>query len=303
LITFLKFPATGSWVIRCALAVNVACVGAWSQDNNGSENPSAPAFLYNTLGQPWQATDPGRWDWESTLGLGAASSSPGSVQSASGALLLSARSGLKPWCDAGILLGGAQSEVDAQSSGSMLGGFTFHAAAGLGNDKGLALYLAPVWTWSEGDLASTSASLTAVFGHEPDAGWAQDFNLVAGYSDHGAFGAAQSPDLDDLWSFSALASLANTQGDGAFAYSGEAFATYSRGDFQPDAGGVDEASAWRLGGGIGCQKNWGADAKGVKAFAAYAGFQWERCEIPGQGDFTTPSLVVNLSLGASRARR
>lgn len=271
----------------------------------GADGPAAPAFLYNTLGQPWQATDAGRFDWEATLGLAGSSSLPGSIDAGAAGLLLSARTGFCSWADGGLVAGPAAAKVeDSPSASSWLGGLTLHAAADLGAGHGLAAYAAPLWTFDETGLAATSVTLTAVYGHEPDAGWSQDFNLAATYSDHGGFGAAQGPDLDNLWTYTALASLAHASADGLFGYSFEGFAAWSAGDFDSDVSGAqDRAGAWRLGAGIGCQKNTAIDARRMRAWALYAGFQWERADVPGDGVYDTPVLVVNLTLGAARAWR
>jgi hypothetical protein len=289
--------------LGCLLAVNLAT--AATPDTSGLQAapaPDAPAFLYNTLGQPWQPTGAGRLHWESTLGLGAAWSFPGSIAARSGNLLLSARTGLLDWADAGLLLGGAAASVEEVTSRAALAGITLHASADLAGDRGLALYFAPTWTWDDGgSLAASSVTITGVYGNEPDAGWSRDFNLALAFSDHGALGATQSPELDNVWSFSALAAAGNNAPDGLSGFSGEAFAAYTGGS-DPAQSPEDQATAWRLGGGVGWQENWGSNPKGLQAWAAYAGFQWERAEFAG-GVYTTPSVVANFSVGACRAFR
>lgn len=266
-----------------------------------SASAPGPSFYYNTLGQPWQTIPRGLLDWENTVGVGGLRTSPGSVSSTSALALTSLVTGLSSWADVAAVVGGNVVDGKFGEAGGFLGG-TSHLAWDLGSDIGLAMYAAPSWGFDKTGITSTSVTLTAVAGHEPSEGWSRDANLAVNYTDQGSFSAVTSPDLNNLWTWSVL----GTMGHGAApnsSYSMETFGAICNGEIANEAGGeATMASAWRLGGGIGYQHNFGKNPTGLAGWALYGGVQWEWADDGAGGTTSSPSLAVNLSLGSIQLR-
>lgn len=179
-------------------------------------------------------------------------------------------------------------------------GSTIHFAWDMGEDNGFALYAAPAWTVDHNGIASSSLSITGSMGHEPSEGWSRDINAAVNYIDQSSFSAVTSPEVNNLWTGTMLASLGRAWGQHS-SYSVEGFASYSSGDLPPGAGFPATGSAWRLGGGAGYQRNFGKDPIGL-AWAVYGGSQCEWADVgTGQKPFS-PSFVVNFSVGMIRRR-
>ncbi|MDB6035957.1 MAG: hypothetical protein JWM16_6295 [Verrucomicrobiales bacterium] len=283
-------------VLSIALALAVPAAA----ESQPAPDASAPAFYYNTLGQPWQSVAPGLLDWENTLGYANVHTFPGSAGSSSFSALTSLVTGLTSWADiAGVIGAAAAGSDDIQKSGFFA--CTGHFASDLGSDNGLALYASPSWTFDQSGIASSSVSITAVAGHEPSAGWSRDANLAVSYTDQGSFSAVTSPDVKDLWTGTFLAAAGHAVSDQA-SFSLEGFAAYAAGGLSQADGFPATGSAWRLGGGAGYQRNFGRNPGGMNAWALYGGLQWEWADVGAAENPSSPSLVVNFSIGMIRPR-
>ena len=257
----------------------------------------SPAFYYNTLGQPWQVTPKGLLDWENTVGLAGVRTSPGSAGSSSALLLASLVTGLTSWADVAAVVGGSEADGEFGQAGGFFGG-TGHLALDLGSDNGLALYVAPSWGFDKTGIASTALTLTAAAGHEPSDGWSRDANFAVNYTDQSSFAAVTSPDLDNLWTLSLLGAMGHAASAPLSSFSFEGYGAFCTGDIASDGGGpMETGSAWRVGGGIGYQRNFGRNPTGLMAWALYGGVQWEWADAGSAGTSSSPSLVVNFSLG------
>ncbi|MDB5051684.1 MAG: hypothetical protein JWO30_4755 [Fibrobacteres bacterium] len=293
--------------IILAIASALAALPAMAESQPALADAPAPAFYYNTLGQPWQSVAPGLLDWENTVGYVnvhtfPASSGASSASSASSVLALTSLvTGLASWADIAGVVGGTLANPDDIQESGFFGG-TGHLAWDLGSDNGLALYVGPAWSFDGKGISSSSLSVTAATGHEPSAGWSRDFNLGVNYTDQGSFSAVVSPDITDLWTGTLLASAGRVAADRLSSFSVEGFGAYSSGDLIQDAGLQSEGSAWRLGGGVGYQRSFGGNPSGLNAWALYGGLQWEWADIGDDQDPTSPSLVVNFSIGTIRPR-
>ncbi|GEM_PF-4054342 len=287
------------------LLLPVVLLAASQTRTTGQPAPAdapAPAFYYNTLGQPWQTVAPGLLDWENTVGYANTHTLHASDASSSALALTSLVLGLKPWADIAGVVGGTLSGFDDLQKGGFFGS-TAHLALDLGSDNGLAVYAAPAWTFDKDGIGSSSFTMTASAGNEPATGWSHDVNVSVNYTDQSSFAAVTSPDLHDLWTGALLASVGRGAADHLTGFSLEGFGAYASGNLALEDGSAADGSAWRLGGGVGYQRNFGKSPMGLNAWALYGGVQWEWADLGADGTASSPSLAVNFSLGSIRPIR